>query len=178
MDAFCISKNGIQELAAELTPLAGVGFNLNWYGNPNQGIAIYVTRTNQLARQERWKDLQVLVGDRVAFVTREVSTVDKPIERFTDEELVNLARAKSKMKPGKAMRTPVREVGFLDCDINNKPLFSCRLTTDNMLSVGVVWLGDKTGMAVMHMGSEVSSKPQIPEIVFGDEVTFRTIHRR
>ena len=59
-----------------------------------------------------------------------------------------------------------REGRFLD-----GLLFSFHLTTDNMLSVGFVWLGNRTGMSLMHIGSEVSPKPIIPTIAFGDEVT-------
>jgi hypothetical protein len=171
MDALCISKNGIQQLSVELIPSAGLGIDLGWYGDAKQGIAIHVTRTDELAQQGRWKDLHVLVGDRISFVTREVDSVDEPIEFLTDEDLINQARTKPKMRSEKRVRTPLRKLGVLDYQINSKPLFSFHLTTDNMLSVGFVWLGNRTGMSLMHIGSEVSPKPIIPTIAFGDEVT-------
>lgn len=172
MDALCICKNGIHQLAAALIPSTGMGFDLNWYGDAKQGIAIYVTRSDELASQDRWKDLQILVGDKLSLVTREANSVDEPIESFAVADRVNQAKANPKMKPAKQLRPPLREIGILDCHINNKPLFSFHLTTDNMLSVGFVWLGDRFGRSLVHIGWDSSSKPIIPKIAFGDEVTF------
>ena len=117
--------------------------------------------------------MRLLVGEKISFLTRQANKIYEPIECFTDEALVNLARSKPKMTPGKRVRARLRDIGDLDCEINNKHLFSFHLNTDNILSVEFVWLGDRAGSSVMHVGLDgASPKPKIPKIPFGDEVTF------
>lgn len=178
MDALCIYKNDIHQLAAELIPSASVSFSLDWIGNAKKEIAVDVTRTDAFGGIHRWKVLRFLVGDKMSFTTMEAKTIDNPIESFTVEDLVNLARQKPKMTPRKKVRTPVQEIGDLHCQVNNKHLFSFHLNSRNMLSVEFVWLGDRTGRFVMDIGSEVTPKPKLPKMRFGDEVTFRTTDRK
>jgi hypothetical protein len=80
------------------------------------------------------------------------------------------------MKSGKRRKPCLQDIGDLDCYLNGKHLFSFHLNTDNMLSVEFVWLGDRSGIPLMHVGLDVGSpKVKIPKMTFGDEVAFRTI---
>jgi len=172
MDAACIYKNGKLQLAAEVLPSTGLAFDLFCYGSVKKGIAATITRTNELGRHERWSELRLSVGDAISLVLREVDEVDEPIESYSVEDVVARARARPKMKPRKRAKKPFREIGVLDCRIKNKPHFSLRLTTENMFSFGMIWLGDRAGKAVMHIGAEVTPKPVIRRFKFGDEMAF------
>ncbi len=173
MDALCIYKNYAHQLAAELKASAGVSISIKWIGNIDKQIAVDVARADD-SRIHRWRPLQLLVGDTISFVTKKVDKIDEPIESFTADDLVALARSKPKMKPAKKGRRHARDMGTLDCLMNAKHLFSFRLDTNNILLFEFVWLGDRTGRFLIDVGTEVTRGLNIPKVKFGDDVIIRT----
>jgi len=174
MSALCIFKNDTPQLAAELIPAAALSFSLSWIGNTKKEIVIDVTRADDLG-SHRWNPLRFLVGDSISFITTETNKINGPIESFTAEDLDNLQKSKPLMKPEKRTRAPLLDIGDLDCQINNKHQCSFHLNTDNLLLINFVWVGDRSGMSMMHISLDGSSPPlNTPKIEFGDEVTFST----
>ena len=173
MDVLCIYKNDIRQLAAKLTQTGAVSFRLNWIGNTKREISIDVSRSDDFGIH-RWNPSPILVGEKISLVTTFANKIDEPKESFTHEQLVKQVRTQPKMMPAKKVRERLLEIGDLECRINGKRIFAFPLNSDSMLSVEFVWLGDRTGISVMEIGSEVSPKPRIPKITFGDEVIFFT----
>lgn len=172
MDAFFIYKNDIHQLAAELKPAALMSFSLDWIGNTKKRIWVDLTRVDDLGTH-RWKPVRLLVGDKISFITTDANNYDEPIESLTAEALDHLQRSKPKMKPAKRARPRARNIGELYCQINNKDVFSFHLSTGNLLSIAFVWIGDRNGTSMIHIGLDGSSpQVKIPKIKFGDEVTF------
>jgi hypothetical protein len=173
MDALCICKNGTHQFAAELLPAGAVSFSLFWIGTPkNKAIVIDVGRSDGSGGTQRWKELRLLVGDEISFVATETNKIDNPIESFTCEDVENLQKSKPKRKPSKKPKAILREIGKLDCEINEQR-FSFNLNTDNTLYVAFVWLGDKNGVSRMFMAHPwLPPGKKIPRIRFGDKVIF------
>lgn len=177
MDALCIFENDIHQMAAELRPSAALSFSLNWIGNTEKEILIDVTRTDDFGIH-RWNPLRLLVGNRMSLITMRTNKIDDPIESLTAEQQENLQKCKPMMRPARTARALPRKIGILDCQINNAPLFSFHLSTENMLNVDFVWIGDKTGMCMLHLFLDgASTKSRIPKMKFGDEATFRITDR-
>lgn len=173
MDALYISKNGIHQFAAELREAASLSVLWSWIGNEHNKIFLDVTR-NDAFGLHRWKPFQVMVGDLISIALSEANQTDRPADSVTESEMVERIRKQPKMIPGKRTLVPIRNVGNLICSINNEHLFTFNLTTENMLSVSFVWLGDKSGMALISVRSDGLPQLEIPNIAFGDEITFRT----
>jgi hypothetical protein len=173
MDALCVFRNDVCRVAAELRPDAAVQFSFFWIGNAEKEVYIDIACSHD-GRHYRWRPVRFEVGDKISVVTAEVKNVDRPIESFTGEDMDHRMKSTSEVKPARRRRVPIRDIGDLECHINDKRLFSYHLNTDNMMSVEFLWLGDRNGRSLIRVDLYASDSPRdsdIPTVRFGDTVT-------
>lgn len=175
MDALLVYKNDVRQVSAELRAAASTAFDLDWIPNRRKEIGITVRRVDDHGSHV-WKLGPLFVGDTVSLITAEVNEINEPDEFFTPADLERIQKNQPKLKRGKRPTAKVREIADLFCQISKKQVCSVRLKSNNLFSAGFVWLDDRNGRSVMHIGLGGSSPAiKVPKINFGDEVTFISV---
>lgn len=128
----------------------------------------------------RWEVRPVQVGDEIVLRAGSVMHVDEPSESHTQKEWERIHKSKPPIKkPRKRRRPKVSAIGRLEFEVNEKPVASAKLTTENIVSVNFLWIDGKGGYSLVHLGfGEPAPRRRIPKIRFGDEIAIRTVAKQ
>jgi hypothetical protein len=173
MDALLVFRNEIRSISAKLMRSTATSLSLGWIGNERGEVGINLTRADNWGTY-KWKLKPLLIGEKVSFLTATVTKADEPDEFLANAYLERPKRTKAKLPRAKSRKPKrARRIADLVCHVNNKKVCSLHLTTGNIFLMNYVWVGDRTGYALLHMGLGGSSAAlRTPKIRFGDQIGF------